>query len=108
MRISCLLLVLGSTAATLTAQDTTFPTIARRTPASGTTVRTLTEVEVLFSEAVDGVDASDLLMNGVVATNVFGAVPGQYVWQFAPPPTGVVSIAFAPGHGITDQSPQAN
>jgi len=108
MRTCCLLLVLASTATTLTAQDTISPTIVRRTPAAGTTVRTLTEVEVLFSEAVDGVDASDLLMNGVAATNVFGAVPGQYVWQFPPPATGAVFIAFSAGHGITDQSPQSN
>jgi hypothetical protein len=71
-------------------------------------VRELTEVEVLFSEAVDGIDPGDLTLNGVAATNVFGAVPGQYVWQFSQPTTGMVSIAFILGHGITDQSPQAN
>ena len=108
MRTSCLLLVLLTAAATLQAQDTTPPTITRLTPPPSTAVRTLTDVEVVFSEAVNGIDVGDLLLNGVAATNVFGAVPGQYVWQFAQPATGAVSIAFIVGHGITDQSPQAN
>ena len=108
MRTSCLLLVLLTAAATLQAQDFSPPTIARQTPVPGTVVRTLTQVEVVFSEAVDGIDAGDLTLNGVAATNVFGAVPGQYVWQFSQPATGAVSIEFVLGHGITDQSPQAN
>ena len=107
MRTSCLLLVLLTAAATLQAQDTTPPTLARVTPAPNTAVRSLTEVEIVFSEAVNGVDAGDLLLNGVAATNVFGGVPGQYVWQFSQPATGAVSIAFIVAHGITDQSPEA-
>src|SRR6185503_19839857 len=108
MRTSCLLLILLAAAANLSGQDLTPPTIARQTPVPGTAVRALTEVEVVFSEAVDGIDAGDLTLNALAATNVFGAVPGQYVWQFSEPATGTVSIAFISGHGITDQSPQAN
>ncbi|HXG47919.1 MAG TPA: lamin tail domain-containing protein, partial [Methylomirabilota bacterium] len=88
--------------------DDTPPVIVRQTPAPGTTVRVLTDVEVLFSEPVNGVDAGDLLLNGVAATNVFETDPGQFVWQFSESATGLVSIAFISGHGITDQSPQAN
>src|SRR5688572_9058144 len=108
MRTSCLLLALFAAAESLVAQDLTPPAIARQTPVPGTVVRDLTEVEVVFSEEVDGIDASDLTLNGVAATNVFGTVPGQYVWQFSQPATGIVSIAFISGHGIADQSPQAN
>ncbi|MBK7998624.1 MAG: CotH kinase family protein [Verrucomicrobia bacterium] len=108
MRTSHLSLFILLAASSMLAQDIVPPTIDRLTPSPDTTVRTLSNVEVIFSEPVDGIDAGDLLLNGVAATNVFGGVPGQYVWQFTQPATGAVSIAFIAGHGITDQSEQAN
>jgi len=68
-------------------------TIARQTPVPGTVVRTLTEVEVVFSEAVDGIDASDLTLNGVAATNVFGRFPASMSGSFRSQPP-----AWCPSH----------
>jgi len=41
------------------------PTVASQSPLAGATVNTLTQVAVSFSEAVTGVDATDLRINGV-------------------------------------------
>jgi len=54
--------------------DTTPPIVASRTPQEGVSVRSLTQIEVLFSEAVSGVDTADLRINGVPASGL--SVPG--------------------------------
>jgi hypothetical protein len=54
--------------------DTSPPIIASRTPQEGVSVRSLTQIEVLFSEAVSGVDPADLRINGVPASGL--SVPG--------------------------------
>jgi hypothetical protein len=89
----------------LTAQvDTVAPTIATLAPPAGAIVQSLNSIEIIFSEPVQGVDASDLLINGQPATNITFGVPGQFVFTFPPPPTGAVSVAFANGHGIQDMA----
>ena len=50
--------------------DQIAPAVAVVTPAQGVTVRTLTQVEVTFTEPVLGIDAGDLLINGVGASSV--------------------------------------
>ena len=51
-------------------RDTTSPILASLVPAAGSTVPTLTSLEVHFSEGVKGVNAGDLLINGIPATNL--------------------------------------
>jgi hypothetical protein len=53
------------------------------TPTPGSTVGTLTQVIVFFSEQVSGVDAADLQINGVPATSVTGAGAGPYTFTLA-------------------------
>lgn len=91
-----------SCAATLVAQDITPPTVSAVYPAPNSTVPALLSVEVIFNEDVQGVDPADLRLNGVAATNITFGVPGQFVFEFPPSPTGQVTVAFAAGHGITD------
>ncbi len=50
--------------------DTTRPTVANLIPLAAATVRSLTSIEVDFSEDVTGVEAADLLINGVPATGL--------------------------------------
>ena len=103
MRTRTLLLVLLSVAANLVAQeDTAPPAIERLVPPSNSAVVQLNEIEILFSEGVQGVDAADLLINGVPATGLSAGAPGQYRFTFPQPPTGTVQVQFAAGHGITD------
>lgn len=71
------------------------PPSATTIPAAGATIRNLTGIEVDFSEAVTGVDASDLLINGSPATNVTAYADWQYVFEFSQPPTGTVQVAWS-------------
>lgn len=71
-------------------------------PAAGSVVGALTSAIVTFSEPVSGVDAADLLINGVAATSVTGDTAGPFVFTFTQPPDGVVNFTWAAGHGIVD------
>jgi hypothetical protein len=62
-------------------------------------------VEVSFSRPVVGVDASDLLLNGVNATNVIGVGAGPYRFSFSEARAGQVTIDWRANHGIlTDEA----
>ena len=65
-------------------------------------------MEVTFSEEVNGVNASDLLINGQPATSVSRAPAGPYVFQFPALPAGSANLQWAAGHGITDQATAPN
>ena len=80
------------------------PTVINTLPAPGSTNRALTSVEIFFNEAVNGVDAGDLLINNNPATSITFGLPGQILFGFTQPATGVVQVAWAPSHGITDLS----
>jgi hypothetical protein len=71
-------------------------------PATNGVVRTLLQIEVIFDGPMTGVDASDLLINGVAATNLLLVSPSQFIFEFSQPAPGAVTVAFAAGHGITD------
>ncbi len=88
--------------------DSTPPAISTRIPAAGASIVQLRDVEVLFDEDVQGVDAADLLINGVPATGLSAGSPGQYRFTFPQPPVGPVQVQFAAGHGITDLAAAPN
>ncbi|MBM3882861.1 MAG: hypothetical protein FJ387_24580 [Verrucomicrobia bacterium] len=89
-------------------RDTSPPVVARTTPAAASTVVTLTQIEVQFSERVQGVDAADLRINGRAATALTSVEPDRYLFEFASPQPGPVSVTWAPDHGITDRSADAH
>ncbi|HXJ75667.1 MAG TPA: Ig-like domain-containing protein, partial [Candidatus Dormibacteraeota bacterium] len=78
------------------------PTVTAQTPAAGTVVTGLTAITATFSEAVSGVDAADLLVNGVPASGVSSSADNVFTFTFAQPPYGPVSITWAANHGIVD------
>ena len=82
--------------------DDSAPVVVNLYPGVGATVRELASVEVEFSEDVTGVDAGDLLINGVAATAVSTVSAAQYVFSFPKPAAGPVTVAFSKSHGITD------
>ena len=85
------------------------PAIASVTPPTNTVVADLSSIQVLFDEAVSGVDASDLLINGAaIATNVTVISPLEYAFEFPLAPVGTVNVAFAPDHGIADLASAPN
>src|SRR5438874_1299462 len=59
-------------------------------------------------KAVNGVNASDLLIDGAGATSVSSNNANYYTFFFPQPPTGTVFIAWAANHGITDAAALAN
>lgn len=84
------------------------PVVVKQLPPPGAAVRSLPAIEVFFSELVTNVGAGDLLINGTPATNVIDVNGSQFLFEFPPPPTGAVSVAFANNHGITDLAPGRN
>src|SRR5688572_14073052 len=88
--------------------DNIAPTVVFQLPFAGVTVRSLTQIEVNFSEAVTGVDAADLRINGTPASSVTAMTASQYAFQFAQPAVGNVQVAFDAGHNIRDLASPAN
>jgi hypothetical protein len=82
--------------------DTTPPTIASLAPVQGVSVRSLTQIEVQFSEAVAGVEAGDLRINGSPASALSVLGVGKYRFTFPQPASGTVQVGWAPGHNIRD------
>ncbi|MCB1125940.1 MAG: lamin tail domain-containing protein, partial [Verrucomicrobiae bacterium] len=87
--------------------DSTPPVMEEAVPPPETTVRELTFIEVIFSENVTGVEATDLLIDGMPATGLEVHSPRDYTFNFPEPGEGPVTIAWATGHGITDLSSKA-
>ncbi|MFO1476486.1 MAG: lamin tail domain-containing protein [Verrucomicrobiota bacterium] len=92
----------------LSPQDVTPPGVVTLIPDSGSTVRSLVQVEVTFSEPVGGVDASDLLVNGQPCTGLTVVSASQYVFGFPQPANGSVQFAWSGGSGIHDLSSNSN
>ena len=82
--------------------DTAPPTLETIFPEPNAIVRSLSQVEVLFSEDVQGVDAGDLLINGFPAVGLTRFSAGRYLFQFASPGVGLVRLQWIGTSGITD------
>ncbi|MBI5383810.1 MAG: metallophosphoesterase [Verrucomicrobia bacterium] len=87
--------------------DRTLPAIAAKTPAAGAILTNLTAVSVTFSEPVTGVNASDLLVNGVPAYAMSGSGV-NYTFSISQPTVANVSISWATSHGILDLAVEPN
>ena len=82
------------------------PKVASTLPPQGL-ASDLEQITVKFDEPVEGVDASDLLINGKPALAVSG---GGRTWVFDPGPLthGKVKLTWMQNHGITDQALKPN
>src|SRR5258707_7463252 len=107
MRIAAVLTTLLLAAAWPLAAQVS-PTVIYIDPQPETLVLDLVFINVNFDVAVVGVDASDLLINGIPATDVVAHDNNDYTFHFPQPPAGPVQVAWAANHGITDTTPQAN
>ena len=90
-------------AAVRVTRDGSRPEISSLSPQSGSSVSSLASISVVFSEAVFGVQASDLLVNDLPAATVVGT-PGTNTWVFAfpHPGPGQVNVGWGESHGIID------
>ena len=87
--------------------DQTPPLVASQNPAGGSFVPSLTSITVHFSEPVSGVNASDLLVNGVPASGVTGG-PASYTFAVPGLNATLVNVTWAAAHGIRDLASPAN
>lgn len=71
-------------------------------PPAGATLRRLTQIQLLFDESVQGLDAADLTLDGVPATNLTGIAAGPFVFHFAAPDAGPVTVAWRADAAIAD------
>jgi len=88
--------------------DDTPPVVVLTDPLPNTIVLDVNFINVIFSEPVVGINASDLLINGEAATSIVTNNPTDFTFYFPSPGTGAVHVAWAPNHGITDLSTLAN
>ncbi len=84
------------------------PVVAQLNPPGGATVRALTQVEVVFSEPVLGVEAADLLIDDFPATGVSNPAPNKYVFTFPARAPGVSHLVWAAAHAIRDKASPSN
>ena len=82
--------------------DQSTPVVSFQLPFAGSTLTSLSQIEVNFSKNVTGVNAADLLIRGVAATNVTALSGSAYVFRFPPQSPGAVNVQFTGGHGIQD------
>ncbi|MCC6232559.1 MAG: CotH kinase family protein, partial [Verrucomicrobiales bacterium] len=88
--------------------DETAPRVASTSPPNGARIRELTQWTVVFDEPVTGVEAADLRVNGIPATQVSAFGPDQYVFEFPAAPSGAVTVTWDAAAGIRDLSARGN
>ena len=98
----------GNGPVTYTLVDRSPPMVATLQPPDGAAVRSLDSATVLFSEAVSGVDAADLRVNGQPADSVVVLDASRYRFGFSQPAPGQVQFTWAADHGITDLAANPN
>lgn len=86
-------------------RDAAAPVVTAVLPPPDRRVRELGYIEVQFDEPVWGVEATDLLVNDLSATNVVELAPDDYLFTFEPPVDGPVTVVWRGDHGITDRVP---
>lgn len=88
--------------------DAQEPSVTQVHPAIGTTVARMSEVSVLFNETVQNLKGSDLLVNGIAATNVTGTGAGPYLFSLPPVAAGKATLSWAPTQVIADSASPSN
>jgi hypothetical protein len=83
-------------------QDIMPPEVTDVDPPAEELVAELYQTTVTFSEAVAGVNAADLTVNGAPCALMTPQSASVYLFAFTQPANGPVNFAWAGGHGITD------
>lgn len=83
------------------------PVVDVTVPEPGAVVRELYTVEVQFSVPVTGVEAEDLSINQVPATNVVEVAEAVFLFSFPLPAEGDVRVGWRADHGIASRDDPA-
>src|SRR5687767_744134 len=86
----------------LSSQAQAAPEVINISPTPDSTVIQLPFINVIFSDAVLGVDRFAFLVNGGASTGVTTNNPNDYTFYFPTPPNGTVLVAWSSSHQITD------
>ncbi|MSU36005.1 MAG: hypothetical protein EXS36_13055 [Pedosphaera sp.] len=85
-------------------RDRTAPLAAELNPVPGAHIAAIQTVEVVFDEAVRGVDAADLLAGESGASSVVQVAEGDFLFRFETiTNAGPIELHWKAGHGITDR-----
>ena len=84
------------------------PTLTTVLPPQGSSVRVLDRIRIFFSEPVRGLDLEDLRINGKQPLSIDGVASGPWQIQFEPVMSGIVTVAWADQHGVTDLAAEPN
>jgi hypothetical protein len=101
-RLNLVLIAMLLVTATRLAQAQPAPEVHNISPAPDSTVVQLTFINVIFSDAVLGVNASDLRINGAPTVRVATNNPNDYTFYFPSPAAGTINVSWFASHGITD------
>ena len=84
------------------------PTLTTVLPPKGSSVRVLDRIRIFFSEPVRGLDLEDFRINGKQPLSIDGVASGPWQIQFEPVMSGIVTVAWADQHGVTDLAAEPN
>jgi hypothetical protein len=84
------------------------PMVLVTDPLPYSVVRELAEIEIHFSESMQGVTAEDLLVNGLPVEEVEEISPDVYLFRFPEPDPGHVQVQWRTGHLIRALHNQEN
>ena len=88
--------------------DQDAPHVSHIFPRAGQRLPSFSMVEIIFSEPVLGIDAADLMVNGIPADSVQGAGAGPYVFEFPAQSNGSLRLSWNDDHGLVDDAPEPN
>jgi len=80
------------------------PRVLSITPTPGSTVSNLSQISVLFSQPVVGVDDFDIQVNATDAAGVSSVGFTNFTFVFTQPQPGFVSVFWDPAQTMTDQA----
>lgn len=84
------------------------PEVISILPPPESTVRRLEFIDITFDDAVQGVNAEDLMVNGNPALEMEAVSPRQYVFTVPTLEDGIIRMEWVADHGITDLAGQPN
>ena len=84
------------------------PALTTVLPPPGSSVRGLDRIRIFFSEPVRGLDLGDLRINGKQPLSIDGVASGPWQVRFESVVSGIVTVAWADQHGVTDLALEPN
>src|SRR5688572_3132380 len=96
--LNLVLLAMSLVAGTRIAQAQPAPEVVNISPAPESTVVQLIFINVIFNDAVLGVNASDLRINGAPTVRVATNNPNDYTFYFPQPSAGTITVSWFASH----------